>query len=177
MSATTHRYPLSSLAADYGRAAAGLAFTGLPLLAVQAAPPVAWVLGLLAVLFAAYAVRTGLRHRTVIVLDQDGIRAVGPLAAAVRWDALASLRVSYYATRRERRNGRGWMQLKVKGGGGRSLAVDSTIAGFEAIVRRSAGAARSNGVRLDPATAVNLQSLGVDPGEAVGTDLAGVASR
>ena len=175
MSPSTHRYPLASLAADYGRAAAGLAFTALPVLAVQAAPPVAWVLGVLACLFAAYAIRTALRHMTVIVMDQDGLRAEGPLAAAARWDALRSLRVAFYATRRERRNGRGWMQLKLRGGG-RSLAVDSTIAGFDAIVRRAAEAARRNRLAYDPATAANLLSLGVDPGEAVGTDLAGMAA-
>lgn len=175
MRATPHRYPAASLAADYARAGAGLAFTALPLAAVPAAPPVAWIMGGLACLFAAYAARTGLRHMTRISMDEEALRADGPLAAEVRWADLRTLRLAYYASRRERKSGRGWMQLKLRGAG-RSLAVDSTIGGFDAIVRYAVVAARENGLPFDPATAANLQSLGVDLGAADGTDLAGMAT-
>lgn len=68
------------------------------------------------------------------------------------------------------------MQLKLKGGG-RSFIYDSGIEGFDYLAWRAAKAIRDNGLSMDPASAGNLLSLGVDadretpPPEASGTRL------
>jgi hypothetical protein len=153
-----HRYPARGLVPDYARAGAGFALTGGPLLAVPADPIVAYALAGMAALFLLFGVRTALRHVTVVELSPEGIRSSGPLAAALPWSGLSSVRLSYYATRRDR--AKGWMQLRLAGSGGR-LSVDSAIDGFPAIAAAAYEAARRNRVRLSDITATNLLALGV----------------
>jgi len=68
------------------------------------------------------------------------------------------------------------MQLKLKGGG-RSLTYDSGMEGFDSVAWRAAKAIRDNGFSMDPTSAGNLLSLGVDadqespPPEASGTSI------
>lgn len=160
--AETLRTPSAGLMGDYARAAAGLAMTGVPLLLLDLAAWVAVPLGLAAMLFAAFAARTAQRHMTRIVVDDDGVRAEGPLGGAVRWDALSGLRLRYYATRRDRTDG--WLVLTLTGGGrgGGRVRVESTLDGFDALAERAAEAARHNAVPLDRATQDNLLALGID---------------
>lgn len=158
--AGTLRTPPAALAGDYARAAAGLAMSGLPLLLLDLSAWVAVPLALAAVLFAAFAARTAQRHLTRIVVDDDGVRAEGPLGGAVRWDALSGLRLRYYATRRDRTDG--WLVLTLSGGGGR-VRVESTLDGFDALAERAAQTARRNAVPLDRATQDNLLALGIEP--------------
>ncbi|WP_448191726.1 hypothetical protein [Azospirillum sp. sgz301742] len=152
------RYPPAGLMGDYARAAAGLAMTVSPLLLLTLTVWIAVPLGLAAILFAAFAARTAQRHVTRVVVDEDGVRAEGPLGGAVRWDALSGLRLRYYATRRDRTDG--WLVLTLTGGG--RVRVESTLDGFDALAERAAEAARRNAVPLDRATQDNLLALGID---------------
>lgn len=153
-----HRYPPASLLADYGRAGVGFAATSLPMLFLPADAAIVPVLGALALLFAGFAGRTALKQGMAIEMTQEGIAATGAWPADIRWSALDRLNLAYYSTRRDRRNG--WMQLTL-GAEDRKLRVDSTLAGFQEVVRRSADAARINGLTLDPATLDNLGHIGI----------------
>jgi hypothetical protein len=151
-----HRYPARSLLEDYARGAAGLVFLGVALV------PMHWglhlVFGLVAALLLSFGVRTVLRGRSRIVLDEGGIAIVGPIGKRVAWTALDGLKLRYFSTRRDRK--RGWMELTVRGAGAK-LAVESQIDGFEEIVRAAAKAAVARGLTVDPSTEGNLAAMDV----------------
>ncbi len=154
-----HRYPARVLAADYARAGFGLAVTAGPLLLLEPAPVVAVVLGAVALLFGAFALRTGLRQATVIELTVDGIRSRGPMPCHIPWRDVTQLRLDYFATRRE--PPRGWMQLKVSGRH-RRIRVDSTIDRFEQLAAAVASTAQDRAIPLNDAAVANFGALGID---------------
>jgi hypothetical protein len=151
-----HRYPTRNLIEDYARGAAGLVFLAVALV------PMHWALhlvfGVIAALLLGFGVRTLLRGRSTIVLDDTGIAVVGPLAKRLAWSALDGLRLRYFSTRRDRK--RGWMELTLSAAGTK-LAIESQIEGFETIVRRAAAAAAARGLSVDPSTEGNLAALDV----------------
>jgi hypothetical protein len=53
--------------------------------------------------------------------------------------------------------------------GRRRLQVDSRLAGFGDVAAGAAGAARANGLRLEPATIANFEALGIPLGGSDGT--------
>jgi hypothetical protein len=152
------RYPLRSLLPDYAGSAFGLACSVGPLAFAAPAAAVAWVLAAIAALFLVYFGRTVCRHLTHIERDETGIRACGPLGAAIRWENLRSLRVDYYSTRRD--NEGGWMQLRIRDAR-RTIRVDSGLDGFVDLVRVALAEARRRGIDLDAATRANLAALGL----------------
>lgn len=152
------RYPLSYSCVDYAGSAVGLACSLGPLVYLQPAAAIAWLLAAAAALFLVYFGRTVCRQLTHIELDEAGIRARGPLGAAIRWEDLRSLRFDYYSTRRDRE--RGWMQLRLRDAQ-RTIRIDSGVDGFADIVRAAAAAARRGGADLDAATRANLRMLGI----------------
>jgi hypothetical protein len=93
---------------------------------------------------------------TRIELDEAGIRASGPLGAAIRWADLRVLRLDYYSTRRDQEEG--WMQLRLRGGG-RTLRIDSGLDGFAEVALAAARHARAREVELDDTTHGNLRML------------------
>lgn len=155
---TTLAYPMRAVVGDYARAAAGLVIVGTPLAVGPPAPVVALVLAAMALLFAVYGAKTVARHLTRIEVSERGVRAIGPLAHAVAWGDLASVKLAYYSTRRDR--DRGWLQLRL-GGAGDGVAVDSRLDGFDDLAAVAAREAEARGLRLDPATVANFEALGV----------------
>lgn len=151
-----HRYPARSLMEDYARGAAGLVFLGVALI------PMHWVLhlmfGLIAVLLLSFGVRTALRARSRIVLDEGGIAVIGPIGKRLAWASLDALKLRYFSTRRDRKQG--WMELTLRGAGAK-LAIESQIEGFEDIVRAAANAAVARGLTVDPSTEGNLAAMDV----------------
>jgi hypothetical protein len=93
---------------------------------------------------------------TRIVLDEAGIRAEGPLGAAIRWDELRALRLDYYSTRADRE--RGWMQLKLADAQ-HTIRIDSDLEGFAQVAERAALEAARLDLALDPGTLNNLVAL------------------
>ena len=149
-----HRYPARSLMEDYARGAAGLAFLAVALV------PMHWVLhlifGLVALLLLSFGVRTLLRAKSRVVLDEAGIAVIGPISKRVAWNSLEALKLRYFSTRRDRK--RGWMDLTLRGADAK-LAIESQIEGFEEIVRAAAKAAAARGLSVDPSTEGNLVAL------------------
>ncbi len=167
---TSHHYPRRAVAADYGRAAVGMALTFGPLVFSQAVSVMVYILGGLGTLFLVYGVRTALRHLTRVEISTDAVRVVGPVGAVLRWRELDAMRLGYYSTRHERqgsiqreRQG-GWMQLELRGAD-RTVKLDSSIDGFPVIARHALIAARANNVVLSETTLANLAALGVAPDE------------
>lgn len=146
------------MSVDYAGSAIGLACSLGPLAFVQPAAATAWVLAAAAALFLVYFGRTVCRQLTHIELDEAGIRARGPLGAAIRWENLRSLRLDYYSTRRDREEG--WMQLRLRSAQ-RTIRIDSSVDGFGEIARAAALEARRRGADVDEATRANLRMLGI----------------
>ena len=151
-------YPWRVLLPDYAGGAIGLACSLGPLALVRPAAPVAWALTATAMLFLVYFGRTVCRQLSHIELDETGIRASGPLGAAIRWEDLRSLRLDYYSTRRDREGG--WMQLRLRDAQ-RTIRIDSEVEGFVGLVRAVVLEARRRGTDLDEATRANLGVLGL----------------
>lgn len=128
--------------------------------AAQPAGPVIWALAAAAGLFLVYFSRAVVRYLTRIEVDESGIRAWGPLEAAILWKEMRSLRLSHYTTRSDCSGG--WMQLDVRGAG-RSIRVDSSLAGFAELAGAVGREAARRGTPLDERTLANLDALGVSP--------------
>ena len=156
---TRHAYPPLALFGDYIRAAAGF----FPTLAVLTIEPVGIVGGIMlggfAALFGVFGMRTALRHSTSIEVTEAALHCSGLLQASIWWSKLDRMKLSYYSTRRDGRNG--WMQLKV-GAGWSTLRIDSRVEGFSELVIACAKAAEMRGLAVDPATSANLQALGIE---------------
>ena len=155
---TRHRYPRRALLADYARGALGLALTLPPVLLVAMLPAVRLIFALLAVLFAVFAATTLARQLATVSLDDAGIAVDHPWRRRIEWRALDRLRLRWYAARRDRSGG--FMQLVLRGGG-RRIALDSRIDGFEIIAAAAAHAAAARGLVLAEASLANLAALGV----------------
>lgn len=156
-------YPLRSVSLDYAGSAIGLACSLGPLAYVQPAAAVAWTLAAAAAIFLVYFGRTVCRQLTHIELDEAGIRARGPLGAAIRWEDLRALRLDYFSTRRDREEG--WMQLRLRSAQ-RTIRIDSEVDGFADIARAAAAEAGRRGADVDEATRANLRALGIAQGPA-----------
>ena len=186
-----HHYPIGTLSSDYLRVALGLALTLGPLLALELAAPIAWLLAGLAILFLWFGLRTGLRQLSAVELSPQGIAIRGPFGRELAWDELAHMKLAYYAPRgwggprrRERQHERGerdegrrgWLQLTLQGARGRPLRVESTLEGFDQVLRRAMAMAARKQLQLDPATTANLGALGLDRGEPADAALRPTAS-
>ena len=165
----TYRYPLARLVPDGLRALVGIAFTGVPLATVPVASWFGMVLAAGVALFGVFGVLTVLRLRTEVRVDDDGIetRPGRPgRRGAVRWRGLRSVRLRYFAVRRERERKRGegarggWMQLVLKGDD-RVVRIDSRLDGFDDVLRRTAAAAAGLDLDLDPITRANFEAAGL----------------
>lgn len=158
---TMHRYDRRALMGDYARGGIGLAVTGLPLVVTPVATGVAVVLGGFAALFGVYVLRTWMRSVSAIEVDGDGIHSRGPRGASISWDILEAFDVRYFSTRRDKEAG--WMQMTVRGDG-RKIAIESTLEGFDDVVRHALLVARRNELALSEATKDNLRALGLMEG-------------
>lgn len=170
-----HRYPLTNLYLDYLRVAFGLALTLGPLLLLDLATAMTWLLSGLALLFGWFGVRTGLRQLSWVELSPVAIALRGPVGRQLSWEDLAGVKLAYYAPRggkgssrssaeRDDRNGRrkGWLQLTLRGAHGRPIRVESTLDGFDQVLRRAMAAVARKQLVLDPTTLANLAALGLD---------------
>ena len=171
-----HRYPARALAGDYIRAAAGLAVGLGVLLSTPLSPAIVTIFGSWSALFGYFAFRTVQRNVTRVAITDTEICDVGLRTRVMAWADLQWLKLRYFGTKRQARAEGGFMQLKLKGGG-RSLTYDSGMEGFDYVAWRAAKAIRDNGFSMDPTSAGNLLSLGVDadrespPPEASGTSI------
>lgn len=164
-----YRYRTKDLFGDYARAGAGALICLAPVVFVGS-NGVTLALAAVGLLFVVFGLRTALRQATEIVLDEQGIAAEGPLRRRIEWKGLQRVKLSYYATRRDRQGG--WMHMTLGGAGGGTIRLDSALEAFDDIARRAARAATENGAELSETTRANFAALDITLPEAPATDRA-----
>jgi hypothetical protein len=173
------RYPVASLRGDYTRAGLGVALSLAPAAAVPLASPVNYLLLPAALLFVVFGLRTWQRHQSRVVIDRQGISLFRTGQVSLAWQSIRSVRLSYFSTRADRREG--WMQLTLTGEnperrqGLRKIRIDSSLDGFEQVARCAAAAARMNDLAVNAATRANFGALGIDLSDAAADPLAEMA--
>ena len=150
------RYPPGHLIGDYIRGGLGAVITGTPVLALDGVVWVEWLLSAIALLCLWFLVRTAERHTQRITLDDQGIAVAGWRSSRVEWASLETMKLQYFATKRDR--SAGWMQLVLKGPTGR-VEVDSRVDQFAVIVSTAHRAALARDLLLTPSTLANLEHL------------------
>jgi len=155
---TRHAYASSAMIGDYLRAAAGFVPALAILIWVPLGPVATAILAGIAALFLVFGLRTALRHATQIEATETGLSASGPLSTTLRWAELDRIRLAYYSTRRDHRDG--WMQLDLRAGLA-AIRLDSRVDGFNHLVERSVLAAAARGLEVNASTAANLDALGI----------------
>lgn len=158
---STHRFNRPALRADGARASVGLALTLGPLVLLETATVVTWILAALALLFGWFGARTLIRHQSHVVLSPAGIDLFGPRPSSIRWAEVDQVRLAYFAPRRAQAQ-QGWMQLTLRERTGRTLRLDSTLDGFDDLLGEVERVARRADLALDPTTMSNLAALGFD---------------
>ena len=159
---SVHAYPVRAIRADYMRAGIGMACCLAPLAVSGVAWPLAAVFATFAALFAIFGLRVMGRQAMRVRVTATGVSADGWRTVHIAWGEMSAMSLAYYSTRREK--AKGWMQLRLKGRVG-TVRVESTIDGFDSLVRTAARAAGANGVVLDLATRSNLGALGIELAE------------
>ena len=148
-------YRRVAMLADYFRGWTGLALSCLPLLTMRPTWPIGFGLLALSCLFALFLCQTWRRQHSRLRLDRSGVSLVGSDARQVRWGELEGLRLRWFGTRR---NGRGWLELELRGGGTR-LVVTSALERFDLVVADAVQAANDRGLPLEPSTRANVEAL------------------
>ena len=157
--ATIHRYPRRAVIADGLRALAGMVMTFGPLAVFNIGSVMVYILAGLGALFLLFGFRTLLRHLTHVELSAEGIRIAGPSGRAIQWRDMDHMSLRYYTTKRDKTGG--WMLLKIQGSG-TVVTVDSTLEGFDSLVRHALDSARANEITLEPGTLMNLHAMNID---------------
>ncbi|WP_119460566.1 hypothetical protein [Rhodospirillaceae bacterium SYSU D60014] len=152
-----HRYPMSSLMPDYARGILGIAIGAGGLILVASMSIVAFIFAGLTALFALFTIRTVLRQWTRVAVTEQSVSSRPGQERPLAWNEIEAITLRYYSTRRTR--DRGWMTLKLKSGR-RSIVVESSLNGFEAILARAAEAARRNRLALSETTRANFAMMG-----------------
>lgn len=166
---TDLRYPVAALRGDYIRAGLGFVLSLGPALALPPGSPADYLLLPAAALFVAFGLRTWQRQHSRIAVDGRRISIFRGRRASFAWGDVRSVRLSYFSTRTDRREG--WMQLTLKGhdpqrgAGLRTIRVDSALDDFERVARCTAAAIRTNELTVSPATRANFDALGIDLSE------------
>ena len=135
------RYPLSVMSGDILRAALGATLCGGILMGGS---PVPWLAALLAVacaMFVVFGVRAVARARQRFGFDAAHLLVLHR-AQSLPWNQLRKLKLAYFSTRRDHRQG--WLELQLRFGDA-SVRVDSRALHFQELLVRALGAARSAG--------------------------------
>lgn len=156
------RYPPGTLIGDYLRAGVGVGVG----VGVLASNPAGWTVGLVfggvTGVFGLFGARTAGRHLSKIGITPDELALAAVRTRRIPWSAVDRVRLRYYGTKRQERQSGGFFQLRVDGAGTR-MTFESNLEHFDLLVWLAARAARENGVGVDPTTAGNMLTLGVDP--------------
>ncbi len=145
---------------DLLRGGLGLTVTVLPLsLLDNILPVIVVILVAIAGLFVVFITRIALRHKTEIQLTQDGIMMVTPLGRKeIAWLDMTAVTLSYFSTSRSGA-GKGVMTLKLKAGD-TIIRIDSSLNGFDTVVKQVAWVCSKVPVAISPTTVHNFDAMG-----------------
>lgn len=161
---TAYRYQIERLIGDYLRGACGLAGSIIAWVFLPSVVQVHILIGGLTLLFLLFTIRTAWRQAVRIEASDETLVLTSPRSIffkqePVAWRDLVSVKLRYYSTRRNRKNG--WFTMHLAGPTAR-IVFDSDLDGFEDMARRAALAVRANGIAIDDTTRANLAALGFD---------------
>ena len=148
------RYRPARLAGDYLRGGFGLGGAALFWVLLPPAPQIHAVFGGLTLLFLLFTIRTVWRQIVRVEVSDDAITMVPPRRGPLAWRDIVRIELSYFSTRRNRKDG--WMTLRTDRAGGavsRSIPISTASSGSRGARR---AAARSNGIELSDTTRANF---------------------
>lgn len=148
-----YRYPWRILTLDGLRASIGILVTLGPLCFLAVGRPLATLLGGVGLIFLWFGIRIVAQSMVSIMPSSEGLQCIGLRRRFLRWQDLTGIKLAYYAPIR-RRNA-GWYQLTLVGRNG-VLRLDSTLIGFDELLRSATDAAVHARLALDPSTRENL---------------------
>lgn len=161
-----HRYDTRVLMGDYIRALAGAVVCFAPLVLVEVASVLVYILLGVGAVFTVFGLRTLVKNLTRIELSAQGIRTLGPIARQIDWTELSGMKLAFYSMRRNRYGGnmdlsgsKSWMELKLRGTAN-TITVDSSLDGFDTVVAIAMEAARDQELPLNDVTLANLDAMG-----------------
>jgi len=157
-----HRWPFAALTGELIRGTIAFA-AALIVLLVTPVFSIAFVgVAFLAILFGLYLGGTVSRISSVVEVDDQGLRIRGGLFGprSIKWRDLERFELRHFPLSRDRT--KGWMDLKLKGGG-RTVAVDDKLERFDDVLARAWVAAREADVGISDATHHNLIAAGLLP--------------
>ena len=157
-----YRYQRGRLIADYLRGGGGLAGSITAWLLLPSIQQVHILIGGLTLLFLLFTIRTVWRQAIRVEITDQSFTLISPRSAffkqePVAWGDLVSVKLRYYSTRRNRKNG--WFTMHLAGPAAR-VSFDSDLDGFEDMARRAAVAVRDKRMAIDDTTRANLAALG-----------------
>ena len=161
VSLQAYHYPRSLLLFDGLRACFGMLVSLGPLIFLDINQILAVILSMMAGLFLWFGYRVLVQYRIAIVPTDDGFLYQGWQQHNWRWQDLKGLKLAYYAPMRRR--GAGWYQLILKGKD-KSIRLESTLIGFDDVLRSAATAAHHKELALDVATSENLHAWSLESG-------------
>ncbi len=153
------RYSTARLMGDYIRSSIGLIVTALLASQLRSDNIGFWLLSVFALLFVGLAGETFWRQTTRIVMTDEKIEPF-PGGNAIEWKDVREVKLSYFSTRADRKNG--WMQLTINSGN-RKLRMDSRIDDFRTIASGVLDQTRYSDVLLSDTTSTNFEALGLNP--------------
>ena len=157
-----HRWPTPSLTGDLVR---GVLATGVAFLFLLVSPigSIAfWGMLGLTILFALYLMTSVSRMTSVVEVGDEGIKLSGGLFGRrqIPWARLEKFELRYFPLSRDRT--RGWMDLKLSGGG-QTITIDDRLDRFGEVLARAWAGARKADVGISDATHHNLTAAGILP--------------
>lgn len=157
---SVHRWPLSSLTGDLVRGTLATGVMFLFLLVTPIGSFAFWGVAGLTILFALYLMSAVSRMTSVVEVNDEGVRLSGSLfgGRAIKWAELRGFELRHFPLSRDRT--KGWMDLKLKGGG-QTIALDDRLDRFGEVLARAWDAARVAEVGISDATHHNLIAAGV----------------
>ena len=156
---TDHGYPSGKIWGDYLRAVIGLSLCLSPYLLGTEVTSIVLIFLCGALLFFLYGLKTISRHLLGVKLNDNELTIKVINKNTFMWDRLTDLSLSYFSTRPN--VGDGWMQLRLRLGK-KTLRIESSVTGFDIIVRRAIAAASSNRIKLSDTTIQNIEALAIE---------------
>lgn len=157
---SVHRWKPSALTGDLVRGLVAMAVTLFFLLLVPVFTVAFYVLSVLAVLFGFYLAGTVSRWRSVVEIDDEGLRVSGGFFGPrkIKWAELAKFELRHFPLSRDRTQG--WMELKLASPDGK-VTIDDRLDRFHDVLARAWGAARQAELGVSGATESNLIAAGI----------------
>jgi len=152
-------YNTASIVADLTKSLIGIGLTASPLLFLNLASWLEVIFVLCFILFTFFAVRTVFRQKSSYYFCDEMLHEDGIFSKKLNMDDLKVFKIRYFSTRRNREAG--WFQIKMIANDVK-IVVDSSLNGFDDIVKKAILAAEKNKLDLDATTNANLQVI-LDP--------------